>query len=113
MALDALLTAGRALFAVKVAIAAELVFQLTGANMSSPQTAELNAEARAPTLAKWVNLTMLETIAWLVFLALLDRSWAWLVGGAIALGSMWAKYRYAINSGLSDGQAGTEQYGRA
>lgn len=110
MALDALLNGARALFGVKVAVAAELVFQLTGANMSSPQTAEMNAEARAPTIGKWVNLTVVEVFVWLVFLALLDRSWAWLIGGGIALTSMWAKYRYAIASGLSDGQPGTEQY---
>lgn len=108
--MDALLNGARALFGVKVAIAAELVFQLTGANMSSPQTAELNAEARAPTIGKWVNLTVAETIAWLAFLALLDRSWAWLVGGAIALGSMWVKYRYAISSGLSERKQPTERY---
>lgn len=110
MAIDALLNGARALFGVKVAVAAELVFQLTGANMSSPQTAELNADARAPTIGKWVNLTLAETIAWLVFLALLDQSWAWLIGGGIALLSMWAKYRYAINSGLGDGKKPTERY---
>lgn len=110
MALDALLNGARALFGVKVAVAAELVFQLTGANMSSPQTAELNAHARAPTIGKWVNLTLVETVAWLIFLALLDHSWAWLIGGAIALFSMWIKYRYAITSGLKDRKQPTERH---
>lgn len=94
-----------------VAVAAEMIYQLVGSNMSSPQTAELNAPARAPTIDKWVNLTMAEAAAWVIFLCWLDGSLWPALGGILAGAGMWLKYRYAINSGLSDGQAGTENYG--
>lgn len=96
--------------ALKVAVAAEMVYQLVGSNMSSPQTAELNAGARAPTIGKWVNLTMAETAAWIVGLAWLDHSWWWVIGGAIAAVGMYIKYRYAITSGLASNEPGTESY---
>lgn len=96
---------------VAVAISAELVWQMVGANMSSPQTAELNAAARAPTINKWVNMTTAEAAAWVVFLCWLDGS-AWpVLGGVLAGGGMLLKYRYAINSGLQNGGPPTESYG--
>lgn len=93
-----------------VAVAAEMVYQLVGSNMSSPQTAELNAAARAPTIDKWVNLTMIEAAGWIAFLCWLDRSWWPAVGGILAAIGMWLKYRHAINSGLRSGEPGTERY---
>lgn len=93
-----------------VAVAAEMVYQLVGSNMSSPQTAELNASARAPTIGKWVNLTMAECAAWVIFLAWLDHSWWPVLGGVLAAAGMWLKYRHAITSGLRNGAPGTESY---
>lgn len=93
-----------------VAVAAEMVYQLVGSNMSSPQTAELNAAKRAPTIDKWVNLTMAESVAWIAFLCWLDHSWWPLLGGLLAAFGMWLKYRYAIKSGLRSGAPGTETY---
>ena len=93
-----------------VAVAAEMVYQLVGSNMSSPQTAELNAAARAPTISKWVNLTNVEAAAWIIFLCLLDASLWPLLGGGLALGGMVLKYAYAIRSGLASAEPGTEQY---
>jgi hypothetical protein len=104
---DSMLTNTRML---TVAVAAEMVYQLVGSNMSSPQTAELNAAARAPTIAKWVNLTNAEAAGWIVFLCLLDQSLWPLLGGGLALGGMVLKYAYAIRSGLSSAEPGTEQY---
>lgn len=93
-----------------VAVSAEMVYQLVGSNMSSPQTAELNAHARAPTISKWVNLTNVEAIAWTVFLCALDGSLWPAIGGGLALGGMVLKYRYAIKSGLSSSDPPTESY---
>jgi hypothetical protein len=93
-----------------VAVAAEMVYQLVGSNMSSPQTAELNAAARAPTIQKWVNLTNAEAAAWTIFLCILDESMWPAVGGIIAGTGMWLKYKYAIGSGLSNGGQPTESY---
>jgi hypothetical protein len=85
---------------ITVAVAAEMVYQLIGSNMSSPQTAELNAAARAPTINKWVNLTNAEAFAWIIFLCILDKSYWPLLGGGIALLGMALKYKYAIKTGL-------------
>jgi hypothetical protein len=95
---------------VTVAVSAEMVYQLVGSNMSSPQTAELNAGARAPTIQKWVNMTNAEAVAWLMFLSFLDGSLYPFLGGGLALGGMVLKYRYAIQSGLKNPAPPTENY---
>lgn len=95
---------------ITVAVAAEMVYQLIGSNLSSPQTAELNAPARAATVSKWVNLTNMEAAAWIIFLAALDKSLWPVLGGGIALAGMYAKYKYAISSGLKNGGKPTENY---
>jgi hypothetical protein len=104
---DTVLTGTRML---TVAVAAEMVYQLVGSNMSSPQTAELNAGARAPTIQKWVNITNAEAVAWIAFLCVLDKSWWPALGGGLALGGMVIKYQYAIRSGLNSPAQGTEKY---
>lgn len=93
-----------------VAVSAEMVYQLVGSNMSSPQTAELNARARAPTIQKWVNLTNVEAVGWIIFLTALDGSLWPVVGGGLALAGMALKYRYAIQSGLNGKGKPTENY---
>ena len=93
-----------------VAVSAEMVYQLVGSNMSSPQTAELNAAARAPTIRKWVNLTNIEAAGWIIFLCILDESWWPALGGGLAGVGMWFKYKHAIASGLANGAPGTEDY---
>jgi hypothetical protein len=95
---------------VTVAVSAEMVYQLVGSNMSSPQTAELNAGARAPTIKKWVNMTNAEAVAWLLFLSHLDGSLYPFLGGGLALGGMVLKYKYAIKWGLESGEPPTEDY---
>lgn len=95
---------------IRVAIAAELVWQLVGCNMSSPQTAQLNAKARAPTIGKWVSLTNAEAAAWVIFLCVLDDSLWPALGGGLAGGTMWLKYRHAIKAGLAEGGQPTENY---
>lgn len=107
MAQSTMLTGSRML---TVAVAAEMVYQLVGSNMSSPQTAELNAAARAPTISFWVNLTNAEAAGWILFLCLLDQSFWPALGGGLAGVGMWLKYRYAIKSGLKSAEPGTEKY---
>ena len=96
--------------AIIVAVSAEMVYQLVGSNMSSPQTAELNAGARAPTIQKWVNLTNIEAVLWILFLSFLDASLWPILGGGLALAGMVAKYKYAIDCGLKNPAPGTENY---
>jgi hypothetical protein len=93
----------------------ELVYQLTGANLSSPQTAEMNAAARAATIGKWVLMTHGKSVVWITLLCVLDGSLWPAVGGGLAMVDMHFSYRYAIRSGLASGAPGTENYspGRA
>jgi hypothetical protein len=95
---------------IAVALAAEAVYQITSANMSSPQTAELNAAARAPTIGKWVTLNNIEALGWIALFCVLDGSLWPAFGGGLAAGGMWLKYRYAIRSGLQSGAPPTENY---
>ena len=96
--------------AITVAVSAELVWQQVSATLSSPQTAELNAGARAPTLQKWVNISTAEAVAWIVFLCWLDKSLWPALGGLLAGVGMLLKYRYAIESGLANNAPPTEDY---
>jgi hypothetical protein len=88
----------------------ELVYQLTGANLSSPQTAELNARKRAPTIGKWVLMTHGKSLFWITLLCSLDKSLWPALGGGLAALDMHLSYRYAIRSGLESGQPGTETW---
>jgi hypothetical protein len=93
-----------------VAVSAELIWQLVGANLSSPQSNELNAQARAPTLQKWVNVTNVEAAAWVAFLCILDKSLWPALGGGLAGITMAMKYKHAISTGLANPGTPTEDY---
>lgn len=94
----------RTLRMLSVAMAAEVVYQVASANLSSPQSNELDAGARAPTLQKWVNISNAEAAGWVVFLCILDGSLWPALGGAVALGGLIVKYKHAIRSGLASGE---------
>jgi len=93
----------RTLRMLTVAMSAEVVYQIASANLSSPQSNELDAGARAPTLQKWVRLSNIEAAGWVAFLCVLDGSLWPALGGGIALGGLVLKYRHAISSGLANG----------
>jgi len=93
----------RTLRMLSVAMAAEVVYQVASANLSSPQSNELDAGARAPTLQKWVNISNIEAAGWVVFLCILDGSLWPALGGTVALGGLVVKYRHAISSGIARG----------
>ena len=105
-----LLARGRSPVMLSVYAGAELVYQLVGANLSSPQTAELNAAKRAPTIGKWVVMANAKAVFWIIGLCLLDGSLWPALGGGLAVTDMHFSYRYAIKSGLEDGSPGTETY---
>lgn len=88
----------------------ELVYQLTGANLSSPQTAEMNARKRAATITKWVVATNIKSIVWIGGLCIASGTLWPALGGGVAAADMYLSYRYAINSGLSSSAPGTESY---
>lgn len=91
---------------------AELVYQMGGFNLSSPQTAELNAKARAGTIGKWMMLANGKAVIWVAILCIADGSLWPALGGGLAIADMHFSYRYAIRSGLNNPAPGTENYAR-
>lgn len=91
-------------------ISAGLVYEAIAAACSSPQTAELNADKRAPTLMKWVNLGVLQALGFVAIAALIDAEHRVeiIAGGGLGAGIMYLQYRHALAAGLGDGKPGTE-----
>lgn len=90
-------------------VSAGLVYEIVAAVCSSPQTAEINADKRAATLMKWVNLGLIQAAVFVAIAAFLaKKSWPPILGGALAGGLLAAQYAHAKSSGLRSGQPGTE-----
>jgi hypothetical protein len=87
-------------FLVSYGIVCEVIAKVN----SSPQTTELNAVKRAPTLMKWVHLGMLES-AMVVGVAVAIESknlrGPILLGGALGMAVTEAEYIHAKRSGTS------------
>lgn len=96
--------------AVKIAVFGALAYDLTSANLSSPQTFELNAGQRAPTLDKWLRMNVIEAMAWGVGGSLIDGSLDPLIGTTLGITSMYVKYRYAIKAGQQSGLPDMENH---
>jgi hypothetical protein len=94
-------------------IAAEMVFAVVAACCSSPQTAELNAQARAATLMKWVKIGMVVSGGFVAAAAFYDPRHAkpLVAGGVIAGGTMYYLYAHARMAGLANGGTPTEDWG--
>jgi hypothetical protein len=77
---------------------------------SSPQTAEINADVRAGTLMKWVNVGTAEAAVVVLIAAAADPPMrnALLWGGGLALAVTYGEYLYAKRSGLANPGPGTE-----
>jgi hypothetical protein len=96
--------------AVKFMVSAGLVFEIVAAACSSPQTAEINADKRASTLMKWVNIG-LGVAAIFVGIAVIwldAEHWPSLLGGALAGLIMGLLYVLAKRWGLRSAAPGTE-----
>lgn len=94
-------------------VAAGIVYEIIASCCSSPQTTEINAATRAPTLMKWVNIAMIQSAGFILVAAFLDRrhSWAVLTGGIMAGVIMYWQYLYARDSGLNSDEPETEIWG--
>lgn len=99
-----------------IAIYAALTYDIISATNSSPQTTEINAQARAETLMKWVKLGLAQAALFaaigIVVSAKLGRPW-WppATGAGLAGVLLWAQYVHAKNAGMANGGPTTEQYG--
>ena len=97
--------------ALKVAIYATLTYDIISATNSSPQTSEINAKKRAPTLMKWVYIGLAQAAGFGIIGAVLDEdTWPPLVGVSLASAVLWIQYHHAIKAGLNNPAAGTETY---
>lgn len=93
-------------------IAATLTYDAVAKACSSPQTAELNADKRAPTLMKWVNVGTAEALALVVLAATIDREHRLeiLAGGFLAATITYVEYLHAKQAGLKNGGTPTENW---
>lgn len=92
------------------------VKDIYSADNSSPQTTEINAKHRAPTLMKWVNIAAIESLG-LVFLLTLTappghKRWP-VFGGLLSLMITYGQYVYAKMCGLQSSEPVTEQFGQS
>jgi hypothetical protein len=93
-------------------VSAGIVYEIIAAACSSPQTAQINAAARADTLMKWVYIGMGQAALFIAIAAYIDRKHApaIIAGGTTAGVLMYAQYKHAITCGLRDGGPPTESY---
>lgn len=87
---------------VTVGVFAALAYDITSANLSSPQTFELNVNQRGPTLSKWLHMNVGEALLWGVGASLFDGTFYPLIGTTLGIVSMYCKYRYAMQSGTQN-----------
>jgi hypothetical protein len=87
-----------------------IVYDIIAKDCSSPQTAEINADKRAPTLMKWVNIGVVEAVFMVAIAAWLDpRNRDEFIAGAVLAGVItYGEYLHARAAGLSSGAPGTE-----
>jgi hypothetical protein len=88
------------------------VYEVIAANCSSPQTTELNADKRAPTLMKWVHLGLAQSVV-LVAVAVVafpNQRVPIISGAALAAVFMEASYLYAKKAGLESNGPPTESW---
>ncbi len=91
-------------------VSAGIVFEIIAAACSSPQTAEINASARAGTLMKWVYVGVGMSALFVAVAARIDKKHraAIIAGGSTAAVLMLAAYWHAKSAGLASGLPGTE-----
>jgi hypothetical protein len=108
MAIEGNATIGLAFLAGALAVA-----DFTAKACSSPQTQQLNAKAgRAETSQKWVNIGLIEGIAFVVIAAVIDprNRMAFIAGGALEAAVTYLEYSHATQAGLSSLEAPTEDW---
>ena len=102
--------AGSGANGVAFLVGAGFVYEIIAAYCSSPQTAEINADKRAETLMKWVNIGTVGAAVFITVAAVIDRKHAFAIvaGGLMAGGMMYYSYVHAMQAGLASGEDGTE-----
>jgi hypothetical protein len=88
------------------------VYEVIAAACSSPQTTELNADKRAPTLMKWVHIGMAQAAVLVAIAAIIDPAHRRpiIAGAVVAAAFMEGSYLYAKKSGLESNGPPTESW---
>ena len=99
--------------AVVVAVYAALTYDIISATNSSPQTTEINAQARAETLMKWVHVGLAQAAIFGVIGVWLSKGKRWppALGSGLAGILLYGQYIHAKQSGLAKPGPVTEDYG--
>jgi hypothetical protein len=102
--------AGRGSWGIAFLVAAGIVAEIVAKACSSPQTTELNADTRAPTLMKWVNVGMIEAALFVAAAAYFDpvHRVPIIMGGASEGAITYLQYLHAKQAGLASSKPGTE-----
>lgn len=97
-------------FLVSYGIVCEIIAKVN----SSPQTTELNAEKRAPTLMKWVHIGMVESALVVGVAYTIDKKYRYpiLAGGILGMIITEAEYIHAKSCGLANAGEPTEEWER-
>ena len=105
-------TGGNGSGGIAFLVSAGIVYEIIAAACSSPQTTEINAGARSPTLMKWVNLGLVQAGGFVLIAAMIDKRHAGQIvaGGTLAGVLMWGQYRHAQKAGLASKAPPTEVY---
>jgi hypothetical protein len=99
--------------AAVIGIYAAVVYDVISATNSSPQTTEINAKKRAPTLMKWVFVGLIQAALFVGIGVMAEPSgkkWRPIIGGGLAMALLWGQYVHARNEGLKAPEEGTETY---
>lgn len=93
-------------------VSAGIVAEIVAKACSSPQTAQLNAPKRAPTLMKWVHIGMAEAAVFVALAAWCDRAHRVpiILGGALEGAITYGQYVHAKQAGLAEQGAPTESW---
>src|ERR1700730_1745983 len=84
-------------FGIAFLVGAGLVFEIVAAYCSSPQTTEINADKRAETLMKYVNIGTVASAGFILTAAMIDKKHAAAIitGGTLAGALMYYSYLHA------------------
>jgi hypothetical protein len=91
-------------------VSAGIVYEIIAAACSSPQTTEINAGTRAPTLMKWVHIGLVQAALFVAAAAYFDkRHRRQIIAGGVAAGViMYGSYLHARDAGIQSKQPPTE-----
>jgi hypothetical protein len=89
-----------------------IVAEFIAKDVSSPQTTELNADKRAPTLMKWVHIGQVEAAVFVAIAIMFDRrnTVPILAGASLAMVVTELEYLHAKQAGLSSNEPPTEDW---